>query len=99
MSTTITATLIFDNSDPPRATINVQINGDTVANRELTPAEAVAAIAVLAPETQEVWAPAQAVLTALHSAVDQGAAAQVVRERALQDWQAALTSAPSTTGQ
>jgi hypothetical protein len=92
--TTISATLVLDDSDPPSSTLTVQLDDATIDRRDLTPSEAVDALAVLAPGADAVWAPAQAIVARLQAAVDQGAVAQDVREQALQDWQGAMDKRP-----
>jgi len=93
--TTIVATLILDNdADPPASRLNVQIDGLAVAARDISPAELVGALAVIAPEAEGVWAPAQALVARLESAVKTGASAQTARRKSLTEWQEALAAVP-----
>lgn len=95
MPTTITTTLILNDDDPPAATITVQLDGVTLASRAVTPVEAVAALAVLAPEAGGVWAPAQALVDRLAGDVDRATKAQTIRKSVLSEWRTALSAAPA----
>ncbi|MEJ7824922.1 MAG: hypothetical protein WKF48_05810 [Solirubrobacteraceae bacterium] len=95
MSTTIQVTLTLDEVyDPPTASMLVQLNGQQVASRELTPAEAVAALGVLAPETTDLWPPVQAVVERLNDKVKTATSAQTARRKSLKEWQEALAALP-----
>jgi hypothetical protein len=94
MVKTITATLILSDDDPPGCRLNVQLDGATLASRELAPVDVVAALGVIAPEAAGVWEPAQALVAGLQAAVEHGATAQAARESALAEWLAALGSSP-----
>jgi hypothetical protein len=95
MSVTVTATLIFDGSDPPTVTSVVDVDGIAAARRELAPSEVIAALGVVAPDAPNVWQVALDLVQALGANVQQQTAAQVARQEALAAWQAAIAALPS----
>jgi hypothetical protein len=92
--TTITATLIFDDGDPPAVRLTVQLDGAPISTRALSPAEAVGSVRVLSPETAAIWRPALAVVAGLRSQVGRNAAEQAGRLAALAEWETALARIP-----
>lgn len=92
MPTTITASITLPDDAPP--TLHVQVDTETLAARDLTPAEVVAALGILAPETAAAWDPTTRILERLQAAVDEGKKAQAARTKALKSWRDALATAP-----
>lgn len=93
MARTITAQLfVNDDADPPVVHVTVTLDSATVASRDLTPAEAVAAIGVVALDAPEALAAVNEIVTRLGTNVQQGAAAQAARAQALQDWRDAIAT-------
>lgn len=90
-----------DDLDPPTAVVNVQIDGNLVAAREVTPVDqwigALTAVSTAADHdiASDISATITNTLARLQASIDSADAAQAARRSALQDWTAAA-SATST---